>query len=49
MARYRWHRFSTTMEVEGWYTVQSIMYAVVFFTPVVPAPFMEKRVVKTRG
>lgn len=35
------------VEIEGWYTVQSIVYAVVIFTLFIQAPFMERLVVKT--
>jgi CPA1 family monovalent cation:H+ antiporter len=37
---------SIPTEIEGWYTVQSIVYGVVIFTLFVQAPFMEKLVLK---
>ncbi len=37
------------VEVEGWYTVQSIVYAVVIFTLFVQAPLMDRLVRKTIG
>lgn len=38
---------SLPTEIEGWYTVQSIVYGVVVFTLFVQAPFMDKLVIKT--
>ena len=38
---------SIPVEIEGWYTVQSIVYAVVIFTLFVQAPFMDRLVMKT--
>ena len=35
---------SLPTEIEGWYTVQSIVYGVVIFTLFVQAPFMDKLV-----
>lgn len=38
---------SIPVEIEGWYTVQSIVYAVVIFTLFVQAPFIDRLVMKT--
>ncbi len=38
---------SIPTEIEGWYTIQSIVYGVVIFTLFVQAPFMDKLVLKT--
>lgn len=38
---------SLPTEVEGWFTIQSIVYGVVVFTLFIQAPFIDKLVVKT--
>ncbi|PCH85875.1 MAG: sodium:proton antiporter [Piscirickettsiaceae bacterium] len=39
---------SIPTDIEGWYTIQSIVYGVVIFTLFVQAPFMEKLVLKLK-
>ena len=39
---------SIPTSIEGWYTIQSIVYGVVIFTLFVQAPFMEKLVLKLK-